>query len=61
MIYPGGGTLRANYSDGTHVIHCHSVVVEAGQSVIFTSDACAGSVFRLGYRPIATGTLRKAG
>jgi len=50
MIYPEGGTLRADYSDGEHVIHYTSAVVTPGRSVVFTTAAIAGvPIFRLSY------------
>ncbi len=50
LIYPEGGTLHADYSDGEHVIHYTSAVVTPGRSVVFTSAAVAGApVFRLSY------------
>ncbi len=50
FIYPEGGTLRAEYADGTHVIHYGSGVVTAGKSVVFTSVPQPGApTFRLSY------------
>ena len=82
MIYPEGGTLRADYSDGEHVIHYTSATVVPGRSVTFQTAIGPGPAYRLtyeladprtlsvrfeiqppgqtGFRPIATGTLRKA-
>lgn len=83
MIWPEDGAVRADYADGTHLIHYVRAKVEPGRAVTFSSDAAAGGpAFRLGYRlsapgvlavsfgmvppggapfrPIATGTLRKA-
>ena len=39
MIYPEAGTVRADYSDGVHVIHYVSAMVEPGAAVTFTSAA----------------------
>jgi hypothetical protein len=50
MIYPEGGTLRADYSDGSHVIHYDHAEIEPRRSVTFTSVARPGQpVFRLSY------------
>lgn len=50
MIYPEGGTLHADYSDGGHVIHYDRAEIEPGRSVTFTSVARPGQpVFRLSY------------
>lgn len=50
MIYPEGGTLHADYSDGTHVIHYTSATVEPGHAVTFTSTSQAGvPTFKLSY------------
>jgi len=58
LIYPEGGTLRADYCDGDHAIHYTSAVVVPGQSVTFTSAAQPGApVFKLGYRLEAPATL----
>jgi len=37
LIYPEGGGLRADYSDGGHVIHYASAEVTPGRSVVFRS------------------------
>jgi hypothetical protein len=51
MIYPEAGTLHADYSDGTHLIHYVSAQVEPGRAVTFTSAAAPGApAFRLAYR-----------
>jgi hypothetical protein len=58
MIYPEAGTIRADYSDGTHVIHYVSATVEPGVAVTFTSAARPGvPTFRLAYRLIAPDRL----
>ncbi len=50
MIYPDGGTLHADYSDGQHIIHYTSAEIAPGRSVIFTSSAATGAPrFRLSY------------
>jgi hypothetical protein len=50
MIYPDGGTLHADYSDGQHVIHYTEAQIVPGRSVIFTSSATSGAPrFRLTY------------
>lgn len=50
LIYPEGGDVHADYSDGAHVIHYTSAVVTPGRSVVFSSAAAPGApVFRLGY------------
>jgi hypothetical protein len=49
-IYPDGGTLHADYSDGDHLIHYVSADVVPGKSVTFASAAAKGApVFRLTY------------
>lgn len=51
MIYPEAGTVRADYSDGAHVIHYVSATVEPGAAVTFTSTVSPGvPAFRLAYR-----------
>jgi hypothetical protein len=50
MIYPEGDTIRADYSDGTHVIHYIKADVVAGHSVTLVSDARPNApTFRLSY------------
>lgn len=50
MIYPEGGSLRADYSDGEHVIHYDRAQVDPGRSVTFVSVAQPGRpAFRLRY------------
>ncbi len=50
LIYPEGGTLHADYSDGEHVIHYTSAVVTAGKSVTFATIAAPDAPsFRLTY------------
>jgi hypothetical protein len=58
MIYPEGGTVRADYSDGAHVIHYVSATVEPGAAVTFTSAASPDApTFRLAYRLTAPDRL----
>lgn len=58
MIYPEGGALHADYSDGRHVIHYDSAAVVAGRSVAFTSVHRDGApTFRLSYELIQPETL----
>lgn len=50
LIYPEGGGLRGDYSDGTHVIHYTQADVDPGKSVAFTSANQPGApVFKLTY------------
>jgi hypothetical protein len=50
LIYPEGGTLHADYTDGDHIIHYTSAAVVDGQSVAFTSTAEPNApTFRLSY------------
>ncbi len=50
LIYPEGGTFRADYSDGQHVIHYAKARVEPGRSVVFDAPGQAGAPsFRLSY------------
>jgi hypothetical protein len=58
MIYAEAGGLRADYSDGEHLIHYVSAEVVPGRSVTFTSAAQPGApVFRLSYSVKAPDTL----
>ena len=58
MIYPEGGTLHADYSDGEHIIHYTSAAVVPGRSVVFTTAASAGAPsFRLRYEKADAQTL----
>ncbi len=58
LIYPEGGGLRADYADGSHVIHYVSAEVQPGRSVVFASAARPGApVFRLRYELAGPGTL----
>jgi hypothetical protein len=54
LIYPEGGGLRADYFDGTHVIHYAKAEVEPCQSVRFTSAVQTGA-------PTYSLTLRRLG
>ena len=50
LIYPEGGTLRADYSDGAHVIHYVAAEVTPGRAVTFRSAPQPGAPsFRLTY------------
>jgi hypothetical protein len=50
LIYPEGGTIHADYSDGQHVIHYTSATVLPGQSVTFSSTSRTGTpTFNLSY------------
>jgi hypothetical protein len=58
MIYPEGGTIRADYSDGTHVIHYVKADVIAGHSVTFVSASRPDApTFRLRYELSNPATL----
>ena len=58
MIYPEGGTLHGDYSDGTHVIHYTHADVVPGKSVTFSSAQRPGlPVFSLTYALTAPDTL----
>ena len=58
MIYPEAGTLHADYSDGSHVIHYVTAEVQPGRSVTFTSAVQPGApVFRLAYELTAPDAL----
>jgi hypothetical protein len=59
MIYPEGGTIHADYSDGSHVIHYVTADVVAGHSVTFlTAERADASSFRLRYELLNPTTLR---
>jgi hypothetical protein len=50
LIYPEAGALKADYSDGSHVIHYTSAQVTPGRSVVFRSAPQPGAPsFRLTY------------
>jgi hypothetical protein len=50
MIYPEGGAIHADYSDGTHVIHYVNADIVPGHSVTFIGATVAGApAFRLRY------------
>jgi hypothetical protein len=59
LIYPEGGTLHADYSDGEgHIIHYVSAAVTPGRSVVFTGAAQPGAPqFRLAYELKAPGEI----
>lgn len=51
LIYPESGHVRADYFDGTHVIHYADAITEPGRSVRFVTPAGApGPAFSLTYR-----------
>ena len=51
LVYPESGGLRADYFDGSHVIHYVSAIVEPGRSVVFLTAASPSAPrFRLSYR-----------
>ena len=61
MIYPEGGTVHADYSDGSHVIHYVSGNVVAGKSVTFTSASSpTAPTFQLRYELTDSRTLTVA-
>ncbi len=61
MIYPEGGTLRADYSDGAHVIHYTQAEIRPGKSVVFSSASEPGvPLFRLTYTLADAGVLAVA-
>lgn len=50
LIYSEGGHLRADYSDGVHVIHYAKVEVKPGRSVVFGAEGPVGAPrFQLAY------------
>jgi hypothetical protein len=58
LIYPEGGTIHADYSDGQHVVHYTSATVVSGKSVTFSSAAQTGApTFTLSYELHAPDTL----
>lgn len=58
MIYPDAGSVRADYSDGSHVIHYTAAQISAGHSVVFTSEGGgAAPTFRLTYELKSADTL----
>ena len=58
LIYPEAGSLRADYSDGSHVIHYTRVTVTPGRAVTFVSDPQAGApAYRLSYELKSPATL----
>ena len=57
-IWPEDGAVRADYADGTHIIHYTRAEVSPGRSVTFSSAAAPGApVFRLSYAVAAPGAL----
>ena len=57
LIYADGAAIRADYADGTHVIHYAGASVTAGHAVTFATAAGAGPGFRLTYTLTAPTTL----
>lgn len=58
MVYAEDGTIRADYVDGAHVIHCRSATIEPGCAVTFDTGAIPGApAFRLSYRMQKPGSL----
>ncbi len=58
VIYPEDGTLHADYSDGTHIIHYTSAIVVPDRSVVFTTATLANApTFRLSYEKTNATTL----
>lgn len=59
VVYPEGGTLRADYADGEgHVIHYVSATVTPGRSVVFNGAVTPGQpTFRLAYALTPAGDL----
>ena len=50
LIYPEGGAIHADYSDGAHVIHYVSAKVTPGKFAVFSTAASPGApAFRLAY------------
>ena len=50
MIYPEGGMIHADYSDGKHVVHYVGTDIVAGHAVTFTTMARPdAATFRLRY------------
>ncbi|MBW8813673.1 MAG: hypothetical protein JF588_09630 [Caulobacterales bacterium] len=60
LIYAEGGRLRADYTDGQHVIHYASAAVTPDKSVVFTTAPGAGPAFRLAYELVDPKTLSVA-
>ncbi len=57
-IWPEGGAVRADYADGTHIIHYTAAEVAPGRSVTFSSAAAPGApAFRLTYAATAPGMM----
>ena len=58
MIYSEAGALRADYTDGVHVIHYRQVESTPGRSVVLTSPESSGTPrFRLTYQLVAPNRL----
>ncbi|HXQ09901.1 MAG TPA: hypothetical protein VN805_02770 [Caulobacteraceae bacterium] len=56
-IYPEGGSLHADYLDGSHVIHYTRSVVQPDVAVQFLTDADARPVYRLTYTKVSADVL----
>jgi hypothetical protein len=57
LIYAEGGRLKADYTDGQHVIHYTSAAVTPDRSVVFTSASGGAPTFRLAYELVDPKTL----
>ena len=58
LIYPEGGTLHADYFDGTHLTYYASAMVKPNRSVIFSTASRPGAPnFRLSYTLATPDTL----
>jgi hypothetical protein len=58
LIYAEGDAVRAEYSDGAHVIHYATATVTPGRAVVFdTATGAPGPAFRLAYTLTAPRTL----
>jgi hypothetical protein len=57
LIYAEQGQLRADYSDGRHVIHYPTVVVQPGKSATFISLPAEGATFKLSYELASANVL----
>jgi hypothetical protein len=58
LIYPEGGTLHADYTDGTHIIHYASAQIVPGRSVAFiTNQGGTAPAYRLTYTLTDPATL----
>lgn len=55
MIYADGPATRADYVDGSHVIHYVSAKVTPNKAVTFSTAEGAGPLFRLTYEQTPSG------